>query len=264
MTSSKDHNVVAVDLFDPQPCTKGVGSIRHGLRQIAGPRKGSGPATSDPFWNKLSANWPRTAIISVRLALFAEMMKGKPWTSTTLRGNRRYQGVGVTFLEETFGSVQANPKHRLHQKAAQTVLKALLPETGTDIKGQMRSRQELLEALGNANRPRDFDDLIHILDAELRLITPTDPEGSSSENQATRPTWAILPAHTRLSGPLTSGLVNPQAKGNPSRSSGTAAGGAFVLVECQAREPPFAVSTGVGQYPAADQEDGRGPTPKGG
>ena len=67
----------------------------------------------------------------------------------------------------------------LHQKAAQAVLKALLPETGTDIKGQMRSRQELLEASGYANRPRDFDDLIRILDPELRLITPTDPEGSA-------------------------------------------------------------------------------------
>ena len=52
-----------------------------------------------------------------------------------------------------------------------------MPESGTDIKGQMRSRQELLEASGYANRPRDFDDLIHILDPELRLITPTDPEG---------------------------------------------------------------------------------------
>ena len=58
----------------------------------------------------------------------------------------------------------------------QSVLKALLPESGTDIKGQMRSRQELLEASDYGNRPRDFDDLIHILDPELRLITPTDPE----------------------------------------------------------------------------------------
>ena len=68
------------------------------------------------------------------------------------------------------------------------MLKALLPETGTDIKGQMRSRQELLEASGYADRPRDFDDLIHILDPELRLITPTDPEGredaSASQGKA--------------------------------------------------------------------------------
>ena len=86
----------------------------------------------------------------------------------------------MTFLEETFSASTAPPEHRLHQKAAQAVLKALLPESGTDIKGQMRSRQELLEASGYANRPRDFDDLIHILDPELRLITPTDPEGSGA------------------------------------------------------------------------------------
>src|SRR5262249_52553320 len=96
------------------------------------------------------------------------------------------KGVGVTFLEETFSASTAPPEHRFHQKAARSVLKALLPESGTDIRGQMRSRQDLLDASGFANRPRDFDDLIHILDPELRLITPTDPEGSSSEAQQTK------------------------------------------------------------------------------
>jgi eukaryotic-like serine/threonine-protein kinase len=85
--------------------------------------------------------------------------------------------VGVTFLEETFGASSAPAEHRLHQKAAQAVLKALLPRSGTDIKGQMRSEAELREASGYAGRPHDFDDVIRILDHELRLITPTDPEG---------------------------------------------------------------------------------------
>jgi eukaryotic-like serine/threonine-protein kinase len=124
-------------------------------------------------------------IISVRLALFAEMVKGKPWTPATFREVGGTQGIGSTFLEETFSASTAPPEHRCHQKAAQSVLQALLPESGTDIRGQMRSRLELLEASGYANRPSDFDDLIHILDPELRLITPTDPEGSSSEGQQT-------------------------------------------------------------------------------
>jgi len=126
-------------------------------------------------------------IISVRLALFAEMVKGKPWTPATLKEVGGTEGVGLTFLEETFSASTAPPEHRFHQKAAQAVLKALLPETGTDIKGQMRSRKELLEASGYANRPRDFDDLIHILDPELRLITPTDPEGSVDDQSMTKP-----------------------------------------------------------------------------
>src|SRR3989440_12952613 len=60
---------------------------------------------------------------------------------------------------------------------ARADLKALLPETGSDIKGHMRSYGELLEASGYGSRPKDFDDLIRILDSEIRLITPTDPEG---------------------------------------------------------------------------------------
>ena len=126
-------------------------------------------------------------IICVRLALFAEMVKGKPWTSATLREVGGTEGIGSTFLEETFSTSTAPPEHRLHQKAAQPVLKALLPESGADIKGQMRSRQELLEASGYANRPRDFDDLIRILDPELRLITPTDPKGSDDDQSGTKP-----------------------------------------------------------------------------
>ena len=126
-------------------------------------------------------------VISVRLALFAEMVKGKSWTPATLREVGGTEGVGVTFLEETFSSPQANPKHRLHQKAAQAVLKALLPETGTDIKGQMRSEGELQGAASYTDRLREFADLIHILDGELRLITPSEPAGSGDEPSAVSP-----------------------------------------------------------------------------
>jgi serine/threonine protein kinase/formylglycine-generating enzyme required for sulfatase activity len=116
-------------------------------------------------------------VICVRLALFAEMMKGKPWTPATLKEVGGTEGVGVTFLEETFSAGTAPPEHRYHQKGARAVLKALLPDSGTDIKGHMRSHDELLSQSGYAGRPRDFDELIRILDGELRLITPTDPAG---------------------------------------------------------------------------------------
>ena len=94
------------------------------------------------------------------------------------------EGVGVTFLEETFSAATAPPEHRYHQKAARAVLKALLPESGTDIKGHMRSYAELLEASGYGSRPKDFDDLLRILDSEIRLITPTDPEGKDEDSDS--------------------------------------------------------------------------------
>ncbi len=123
-------------------------------------------------------------VICVRLALFAEMMKGKSWTLATLKEMGGAEGVGLTFLEETFSAATAPPEHRYHQKAARAVLKALLPETGTDIRGLMRSHAELLTASDYASRPKDFNDLIRILDTETRLITPTDPEGQNPENDS--------------------------------------------------------------------------------
>lgn len=129
-------------------------------------------------------------IICVRLALFAEMMKGREWTPAILKDVGGTSGVGVTFLEETFSAQTAVPRHRLHQKAARAVLKDLLPNSGTDIKGYMRSHAELLEASGYGNRPKDFDDLIRILDNEIRLITPTDPEGKDADDESVMHTKA--------------------------------------------------------------------------
>jgi hypothetical protein len=137
-------------------------------------------------------------VISVRLALFAEMVKSKPWTSATLRQVGGAEGVGVTFLEETFCAATAPPPHRLHQNAARSVLKALLPEPGAELKGHMRSHQELQDAAGYAGRPKEFADLVHILDTELRLVTPTE-EGVSEEGRGTSPTEpGLAPAYYQL------------------------------------------------------------------
>jgi formylglycine-generating enzyme required for sulfatase activity len=123
-------------------------------------------------------------VISVRLALFAEMVKGKPWVPATLKEVGGTEGIGVAFLEETFSSPLASPRHRLHQEAARSVLGALLPEQGTDIKGNMQSRGKLLAASGYGRRPRDFEELLRILDGEVRLITPTEPATTEEDSPA--------------------------------------------------------------------------------
>ena len=177
----KGQNTALVDLFDMRHARKvltafgtAYGSLPERTREIS--------RDQDAFLDQAITELAQDGkVISVRLALFAEMVKGKSWTPAAFRDVGGAQGVGVAFLEETFSSPQANPKHRLHQKAAQAVLKALLPETGTEIKGQMRAEAELQETAGYTERPREFADLIHILDGELRLITPTDPEGVAGD-----------------------------------------------------------------------------------
>ena len=113
-------------------------------------------------------------VISVRLTLFAEMFKGKSWSPNTLREIGGTEGVGAAFLEENFSEHSAQPARRAHRVAAQAVLRALLPESGIDIKGHMRSRMQLQVAAGDEEKSREFEELIQILDRELRLITPVD------------------------------------------------------------------------------------------
>jgi serine/threonine protein kinase/formylglycine-generating enzyme required for sulfatase activity len=170
-------NMALVDLFDPRHahevlCAFGqaFGALPEHDKELSDEQRA--------FLDQAVAGLTQDGkIIPVRLALFAEMVKGKPWTPATLKEVGGTEGVGVAFLEETFSASTANPKHRLHQQAARSVLTALLPETGMDIRGNMRSQQELLEASGYAATPKDFAELLRILDSELRLITPTDPEG---------------------------------------------------------------------------------------
>src|SRR5207237_2556375 len=42
-------------------------------------------------------------------------------------------------------------------------------------------------ASGYANRPKDFDDLLRLLDGELRLLTPAEPEGKEKEASLAQP-----------------------------------------------------------------------------
>jgi hypothetical protein len=124
-------------------------------------------------------------IVPVRLAMFAEMVKSRPWTPKALRQIGGAEGVGVAFLQETFNSRFSNPKSRQHLTSAQSVLKSILPDIGSELRGKPISYQQLLRASGKSRHPSEFAELLAILDSETRLITPCDPERGSTELQGT-------------------------------------------------------------------------------
>jgi formylglycine-generating enzyme required for sulfatase activity len=178
------HNFATVDLFDPGHARQVLAAFGRAFGRLP-----DNPAAVAPdqerFLEQAVAGLAQDGkVVSVRLALFAEMVKGKSWAPATLRDVGGAEGVGVAFLEESLGSRAANPEHRLHSRAAQAVLKGLLPEQGSDIKGSMRPERALGEASGYAGRPGEFAELLRILDAELRLVTPTSPEGQEAPTQA--------------------------------------------------------------------------------
>jgi serine/threonine protein kinase/formylglycine-generating enzyme required for sulfatase activity len=174
------HNFATVDLFDLNHAVKVLTQFGQAFGRLSD-QPGNLSDAEQAFIRSAATGLAQDGkVVSVRLALFAEMVKHKPWVPSTLDEVGGTEGIGVTFLEEIFSSSKANPEHRLHQQAARQVLKALLPEVGTDIKGHMRSHVELLAASGYQDSAGEFRELLRILDGVLRLITPTDPEGFRS------------------------------------------------------------------------------------
>ena len=176
-------NFAAVDLFD----------VRHAKKilTVFGRAEGALPENLADFTEQQQKFLDQAVselaqdgkVVSVRLTLFFEMVKTMPWSPTTLREVGGMEGLGVAFLEEKFYSPQADPRYRGHQKAAQSVLKSLLPESGTTIFSNIRSHQALLEVSGYVSRLKKFDELLRILEGELRLIKFTEPERETIEDQ---------------------------------------------------------------------------------
>jgi WD40 repeat protein len=174
-------NFAAADLFDLDHARKVLAALGRAFGKLPERVQETSKEQKEFLRRAVAGLAQDDKVICVRLALFAEMIKGRPWTPAALKEVGGAEGVGVAFLEDNFAGKTANPKHRLHQRAAKAVLQALLPESSSDIRGRLRSHGDLLAASGYAGRPKDFDELIHILDGELQLLTPTDPAGVEGE-----------------------------------------------------------------------------------
>jgi serine/threonine protein kinase len=214
------HNSAAVDLFPVRHAEKVLAAFGRAFGSLPENSSTLGADQQHFLAEAIGGLAQEGKVICVRLALFAEMMKGKAWTPAALKEVGGTAGLGVTYLEETFSVATAPPGHRYHQKAARAVLKALLPETGSDIKGHMRSRAELLAGSGYASRPREFDDLLRILDSEMRLLTPTDPESVASgqwlvasEDKPSSPATIQWPPATAQYYQLTHDYLVPSLRG---------------------------------------------------
>ena len=202
------HNSSAVDLFDPGHARRVLAAFGRAFGAL--PEAGAAPE-QQRFLDQAVAGLAREGkVIPVRLSLFAEMVKGKPWGPATLKVVG-VEGIGVLFLEDTFGAT-APPEHRRHKRAARSILQALLPEPGTDLKGHMRPRQHLLGVSGYVGQPEEFERVLTILDSELRLVTPSDPEGPTAEADAVSPGKRYQLTHDYLVPALRQWLTRDQRK----------------------------------------------------
>jgi serine/threonine protein kinase/formylglycine-generating enzyme required for sulfatase activity len=172
----RDRNARAVDLFDAQHARRVLARFGQAFERLPTQMRDlSGEQTA--FLERAVAQLSEDGrVIPVRLSLFADLMKDRPWTPASLVEVGGAEGVGLRFLEETFTARTARPDLRALEKPARALLGALLPERGSDIKGRLRSRQELAQACGIADDSPRLARLLEILDRELHILTPAEVE----------------------------------------------------------------------------------------
>jgi formylglycine-generating enzyme required for sulfatase activity len=178
-----DHNCAMVDLFDLSHAAAVLKKLGIAYGQLPEPPAVLSGAQQRFLRAAVQELAEGEQVISVRLSLFAQMIRSQPWERTMLTKPGGAAGVGVEFLEETFSRPGSDIRYRQHEKAVRKILKQLLPESGADIKGSSQRLEDLQQASGYANRDRDFADLIKILDGELKLITPVSMEGAPAGSE---------------------------------------------------------------------------------
>ena len=171
-------NAAVVDLFDLRHARKVLAAFGRAYGGAAG-RAGRSHRDSVPFWIKRSRGLAQDGkVISVRLALFAEMVKGEALDACHAARGRRYGGSRRDVPGRDLQRPTAPTRAPLSPESGPGRLESLAARERHRHQGpDAITKQELRAGSGYANHPRDFADLIHILDPELRLLTPTDPEG---------------------------------------------------------------------------------------
>ena len=122
-------------------------------------------------------------IVPARLAIFADMIKSKSWEMKSIRAVGGVEGLGVQFLEELFVRQSAPNLCKAYEFEVRKVLQALLPKQDASIKGASLSLQEMAKVSGYDLASREFQQLIQILDKELRLISPVGFKESEDVNK---------------------------------------------------------------------------------
>jgi len=186
-------NAAAVDLFDKDHAVSVLGAFGVAYHRLSADRA-RWTIEHNRFLEQAVAGLSDDGlVVAVRLCIFAEMIKNRPWTPATLRDVGGRDRLGTAFLEEMFESRSASPARRMHRDAARAVLERLLPPSGSDIRGHLVSEHDLQVASGYAQHPAEFAELMRCLDQELRIVTPTAVEvnGTDSPDTVSPPSYQL-------------------------------------------------------------------------
>ena len=176
MDLREGENAQAIDLFDRKHAKKVLTKLGRAYDRLPAEPMALSEVEESFLEEAVDQLAEDNHVICVRLALFAEMFRHRPWTPTELKQVGGVAGTGEKFLEETFGPGSRDKRLRLQREPAQRVLEALLPAAGIDIRGAMKPETDLVAAAKMQNQLGQFEELVKTLDFQLKLITRTDPD----------------------------------------------------------------------------------------
>ncbi|MBM82567.1 MAG: serine/threonine protein kinase [Planctomycetaceae bacterium] len=170
----ENENSALVDLFDLEHSAKVLKEFGRAYERLPSKFEDMTEAQESFINEAVSSLATDGKVISIQLSLFALMVKDKDWNQATLTELGGMEGVALTYLESQFGADSIKSRLKQHEEAARNVLRALLPESGADFKGHLRQGEELQKIAGYEEQPKAFSELMHILDIEMRMVTPID------------------------------------------------------------------------------------------
>ena len=176
----QDWNFAAQELFGERHAAHVVATFGRALGILADPPTTESQRFVQEVVRDLAAEGP---LLPVRIALVVSMLKEKPWTTATLRAAGGLRGLGVAFLAEKLQGVTAHPLLRAHPRLVSGLLDFLLPEGEAVLRGPARGRSELLARFLPETDEGTLDDLLGVLDHDLRLITLRGMRGPEFEDR---------------------------------------------------------------------------------
>ncbi|MFN7873911.1 MAG: protein kinase domain-containing protein [Pirellula sp.] len=178
----QNQNFATIEAFGVSHGRKVLGAFGRAFGTVSQPMTSAQEAFIDTAIDEL-ANIGR--LEPVQICLLSEMVKNKPWTTATLRELGGIQGLGISFLEERLTGTSAHPMLRSNLEIVKQILSELLPSDDTVIKPQACHQSILLERLEGLASEETLSRLLHLIDTEVRLITPSsNPNVSITSSSA--------------------------------------------------------------------------------
>lgn len=168
-------NTAVVDLFDEEHAERVLEQFGRAWGRL--PREGVLSASQRQFLRMAVEQVSESGrVVCVRLVVLAELVRQREWEPRTLQELGGAEGAGVAYLESVFEGRGANPALRMQSEAARRLLRVMLPAGQLVIRGSARTLEELRAASGLGLGDGRFEQLMNVLDRDLRLLTPIDSE----------------------------------------------------------------------------------------